>query len=93
QPTISRRLQALERSLGMRLLQRTTHAMRLTVDGERCFTRAKELLAGWAAFEADLRGAQERLRIARANVRNQRQTLALVDARVGAGRGSDLDAA
>ncbi|WP_175674650.1 efflux transporter outer membrane subunit [Burkholderia ambifaria] len=41
----------------------------------------------------DLRGAQERLRIARANVRNQRQTLALVDARVGAGRGSDLDAA
>lgn len=59
QPTVSRRLQALERSLGMRLLQRTTHAMRLTVDGERCFTRAKELLAGWAAFEADLRGAQE----------------------------------
>ncbi|HHY6927154.1 LysR family transcriptional regulator [Burkholderia ambifaria] len=59
QPTISRRLQALERSLGMRLLQRTTHAMRLTVDGERCFTRAKELLTNWAAFEADLRGAQE----------------------------------
>lgn len=43
----------------MRLLQRTTHAMRLTVDGERCFKRAKELLASWAAFEADLRGAQE----------------------------------
>ena len=59
QPTISRRLQALERSLGMRLLQRTTHTMRLTVDGERCFKRAKELLANWAAFEADLRGAQE----------------------------------
>ena len=33
--------------------------MRLTVDGERCFKRAKELLANWAAFEADLRGAQE----------------------------------
>jgi DNA-binding transcriptional LysR family regulator len=59
QPTISRRLQALERSLGVRLLQRSTHAMRLTVDGERCFERAKELLANWAAFEADLRGAQE----------------------------------
>ncbi|MDB6001201.1 MAG: LysR family transcriptional regulator, partial [Rhizobacter sp.] len=59
QPTISRRLQALERSLGVRLLQRTTHAMRLTVDGERCFERAKELLANWSAFEADLRGAQE----------------------------------
>lgn len=59
QPTISRRLQALERSLGVRLLQRSTHTMRLTVDGERCFTRAKELLASWASFEADVRGAQE----------------------------------
>lgn len=68
QPAVSRRLQTLEQSLGVRLLQRSTHAMRLTVDGERCFSRAKELLASWAAFEADLRGAQEepegRLRIA-----------------------------
>jgi DNA-binding transcriptional LysR family regulator len=59
QPTVSRRLQALERSLGVRLLQRSTHVMRLTVDGERCFERARELLATWAAFEADARGAQE----------------------------------
>lgn len=59
QPTVSRRLQALEQSLGVRLLQRSTHTMRLTVDGERCYRRAKELLASWAAFEADLRGAQE----------------------------------
>jgi DNA-binding transcriptional LysR family regulator len=59
QPTISRRLQALEQSLGVRLLHRSTHVMRLTVDGERCFERAKELLASWAAFEADVRGAQE----------------------------------
>ncbi|NUA27181.1 LysR family transcriptional regulator [Cupriavidus basilensis] len=57
QPTISRRLQSLERSLGLRLLQRSTHAMKLTEDGERCFGRAKELVAGWEAFEADLRGA------------------------------------
>ncbi|WP_459573080.1 LysR family transcriptional regulator [Cupriavidus sp. 8B] len=57
QPTISRRLQSLERSLGLRLLQRSTHAMKLTEDGERCFDRAKELVAGWEAFEADLRGA------------------------------------
>ena len=41
QPTVSRRLQTLERSLGVPLLQRTTHAMRLTVDGERCYERAK----------------------------------------------------
>lgn len=59
QPTVSRRLQTLERSLGARLLQRTTHVMRLTIDGERCFERAKELLANWAAFESELRGAQE----------------------------------
>ena len=59
QPTVSRRLQALERHLGVRLLQRSTHGMRVTVDGERCFERAKELLASWAAFEADLRGTQK----------------------------------
>ncbi|WP_414448435.1 LysR family transcriptional regulator [Burkholderia sp. 22PA0099] len=59
QPTVSRRLQALERSLGVRLLHRSTHSMRLTVDGERAFKRAKELLASWASFEADLRGAQQ----------------------------------
>jgi DNA-binding transcriptional LysR family regulator len=57
QPTVSRRLQLLERSLGVRLLQRSTHTMKLTEDGERCFDRAKELLAGWEAFESDLRGA------------------------------------
>ncbi len=57
QPTVSRRLQMLERSLGLRLLQRSTHAMKLTEDGERCFERAKELVAGWEAFESDLRGA------------------------------------
>lgn len=57
QPTVSRRLQALERSLGLRLLQRTTHHMGLTQDGERCYERARELLASWASFEAELRGA------------------------------------
>ncbi|MGO4395483.1 LysR family transcriptional regulator [Variovorax sp. M-6] len=56
QPTVSRRLQALERFLGLRLLRRSTHAMKLTEDGERCFERAKEILANWQAFDADLRG-------------------------------------
>jgi len=59
QPTVSRRLQTLERSLGVRLLNRSTHSMRLTADGERCYERAKELLAAWAAFESDLRGVDE----------------------------------
>lgn len=59
QPTASRRLQTLERALGARLLQRSTHSMRLTADGERCYEHARELLAGWAAFESELRGASE----------------------------------
>ncbi|MQY51741.1 LysR family transcriptional regulator [Rhodocyclus tenuis] len=59
QPTVSRRLQTLERSLGVRLLNRSTHAMRLTDDGERCFERARELLANWAAFESDVRGVSD----------------------------------
>ncbi|SAI69425.1 LysR family transcriptional regulator [Bordetella ansorpii] len=57
QPTISRRLQALERALGVRLLQRSTHAMTLTDDGARCYERAKDLIAQWQAFESDVRSA------------------------------------
>lgn len=59
QPTVSRRLQALERSLGLRLLQRSTHALRLTESGSQCYERAKLLLSSWDALEAELRGAQE----------------------------------
>ncbi|WP_394791965.1 LysR family transcriptional regulator [Rhodoferax sp.] len=59
QPTVSRRLQALERSFGIKLLQRSTHAMQLTEDGTRCFARAKELLGSWEAFESDLRGSHD----------------------------------
>lgn len=57
QPTVSRRLQLLEKQLGLRLIKRSTHAMTLTEDGQRCFDGARELLASWQAFEADLRGA------------------------------------
>ena len=49
QPTVSRRLQQLERSLGLRLIQRTTHALKLTDDGARCFEHAKALLERWLA--------------------------------------------
>lgn len=38
-----------------------------------------------------LRGAQERLRVARRNADNQAQTLALVEARFKAGRGTEFD--
>lgn len=59
QPTVSRRLQTLERLWGLRLLQRSTHVMKLTEDGERCYAHAKELLDSWKAMEADLRGTQD----------------------------------
>ncbi|MBX3196565.1 MAG: LysR family transcriptional regulator [Labilithrix sp.] len=55
QPTISRRLRALEGSLGVPLLLRTTHAIQLTDAGERYVARARELLADWQGFEAALR--------------------------------------
>jgi DNA-binding transcriptional LysR family regulator len=57
QPTISRRLQVLEKWLGVKLLQRSTHAMKLTQDGERFFARGQELLENWRTMEEDLRGA------------------------------------
>ena len=41
----------------------------------------------------DLRGLQERLRVARDNADNQRETLRLVDARLDAGRGTEFDTA
>jgi DNA-binding transcriptional LysR family regulator len=57
QPTVSRRLCSLEEGLGVRLLDRTTHSVRATPDGERCLVRARELLREWDFFEEDLRGA------------------------------------
>jgi DNA-binding transcriptional LysR family regulator len=59
QPTVSRRLQSLERLLGLRLLQRSTHTLRLTEDGERCFAHARELLGTWETMQSDLRGARD----------------------------------
>jgi DNA-binding transcriptional LysR family regulator len=54
QPTVSRRLQSLERLLGAKLILRTTHAMKLTDDGERCYEQAKLVLERWAALEDQL---------------------------------------
>lgn len=59
QPTVSRRLQTLERMLGAKLLLRTTHAMKLTDDGQRCYRHAKLLIEKWSALEDELQGADE----------------------------------
>lgn len=46
-----------------------------------------------ASTYMELRGLQERLNAARQNAANQEETLHLVEARAGAGRGTDLDTA
>ncbi len=59
QPTVSRRLQALEQRLGLKLILRTTHALKLTDDGERCYAQARQLLATWHALEDELTGTSD----------------------------------
>ncbi|CAB3745712.1 efflux transporter outer membrane subunit [Paraburkholderia humisilvae] len=46
-----------------------------------------------ASTYVDLRGTQERLRVARENAQNQLQTLQIVQKRLDAGRGSNFDSA
>ena len=58
-PTVRRRLQALEHYLGLKLALRTTHALKLTDDGERCYTQARQLLATWYALEDELTGSHD----------------------------------
>ena len=60
QPTVSRRLQALEQQFGQPLIQRSTHALRLTDTGERALARAKALAADWEEFEQSLRAEPAR---------------------------------
>lgn len=54
QATVSRRLQSLETLLGAKLLLRTTHAMKLTDDGERCYQHAKNVIDAWMTLEDEL---------------------------------------
>ncbi|HEU4665165.1 MAG TPA: efflux transporter outer membrane subunit, partial [Dokdonella sp.] len=55
---------------------------------------AQVAIAGTVARTyVELRGLQERLRVAQDNAANQRETLQLVDARVNAGGGTDFDSA
>lgn len=54
----SRRLAALERDLGVRLLQRTTRSLSLTVEGEALLPYAREILEREAAATAALKPAQ-----------------------------------
>ncbi|QIM52395.1 LysR family transcriptional regulator [Hydrogenophaga crocea] len=55
---VTRRLAALEASLGVRLFQRTTRRVSPTAEGETLAQRAAELLRGFEALEVELRERQ-----------------------------------
>lgn len=55
QASVSRRLMTLEKLLGVKLLMRTTHAIKLTDDGERCYQHAKQLTDRWLSLEDELK--------------------------------------
>ena len=59
QATVSRRLQSLEALLGIKLLLRSTHAMKLTDDGERCYQQAKRVTDAWLTLEDELSQADD----------------------------------
>ncbi|MCU5775451.1 LysR family transcriptional regulator [Erwiniaceae bacterium BAC15a-03b] len=59
QPTISRRLQSLEQLLGVKLIQRTTHTMKLTDDGERCYRQAYKLIEHWQFMEDEVSAVRD----------------------------------
>ncbi len=61
-PQVTRAIQALEASLGVRLFQRTTRQVRLTTEGEQFYERVKEILGSVAQVTAmfDATGASLR---------------------------------
>lgn len=56
QPTVSRRVQDLEESLGTTLFLRTTRALSLTEAGTRFYRRATDILTEYDEAEAEARG-------------------------------------
>jgi DNA-binding transcriptional LysR family regulator len=53
QATVSRRCNRWK-PLGVRLLLRTTHATKLTDDGERCYQHARRVIDSWLALEDEV---------------------------------------
>lgn len=57
-PVVTKRLAALEAQLGQRLFQRTTRRVSATAEGETMCERARPLLQGFTALEAELQERQ-----------------------------------
>ncbi|KVG67609.1 LysR family transcriptional regulator [Burkholderia pseudomultivorans] len=60
QPTISKIVAALEKDLGVRLLERSTTSLAPTDEGRRFYERCKRLLDEYAGAVADVRGLTQR---------------------------------
>lgn len=83
QPTISRRLKALENSLGVKLIQRTTHQMHLTDEGTSLYDYAKDILERWSSIEETIGGTRNQasgtLRVHVPHVLGQEQLIKILD--------------
>jgi DNA-binding transcriptional LysR family regulator len=62
QSSVSKQIAALENSLGVKLLTRTTRSLTLTEEGEQYFEEVRRLVAEVAEAEARLRHGEEQLR-------------------------------
>jgi DNA-binding transcriptional LysR family regulator len=54
QPALSRKIRKLEDEYGLRLIERSTHSVELTKEGERCYRRAKKALSACALFDSSM---------------------------------------
>lgn len=61
QSAVSKQVAALERTLGARLLSRTTRSLALTEEGQRYFEQAQRIVAEVAEAESLVRGASQQL--------------------------------
>jgi DNA-binding transcriptional LysR family regulator len=61
QSAVSKQVAALERTLGVKLLSRTTRSLALTEEGERYFEQARRLVAEIAEAESALRRGEQQL--------------------------------
>ncbi|AMP07921.1 bacterial regulatory helix-turn-helix, lysR family protein [Collimonas arenae] len=60
QPTVSKMIAALEKELGVRLLERSTTSLTLTDQGKRFYERSKRVLEEFSEAVSDARGLTEK---------------------------------
>ncbi len=61
QPTVSKTIAGLERTLGVRLIERSTTSLAPTDEGQRFYLRCKQLAEDYDAAVADVRGQTQNL--------------------------------